>query len=382
MDLVKSILDQLTGDNLERLGAEFGAGPDTVRTATEAAVPTILSSLAGLASSNVGAQKLASTLGNLDLGKVGSLAGMLGGDASEITQKGGSLLSSLFGDSLISNITSAISRFSGLGGGSAKSIISFLMPFILGKVAGAWKNKGGTASGLQRLFAEQKDAIADAVPSGFSLASIPGLPRAEEAVRAVGRSASAVGAAASDSARYAANTAHDATRSFFSWLPALAALLLLGLGLWYFFLRPGRDAREAAENTSATVRRQADETDEVVTRRPVLPDAAALRLDNVREDMSGLFRTMNTTFTDIKDAASAEAALPELEELNSKIDGMSQVFSRLPEASLTSLRPAIEDHVKVVTDKAQAVSSIEGIGPQIKALIQEIITKITKWITA
>jgi hypothetical protein len=387
MDLVKSILDQLTGDSLDKLGAEFGASPDKVRTAAQAAVPTILSSLAGLASSNVGAQKLSSTLGSLDLGKVSSLAGMLGGDASEVTQQGGNLLGSLFGDGLISNITSAISRFAGLGGGATKSLISFLMPLILGKVASAWKSKGGVTSGLQRLFAEQQENIAEAVPSGFSLASIPGLPRAEEAVRAVGRSASAAGAAASDVARYAVDTTHDASRSLYSWLPALAALLLVGLGLWYFLLRPGRAARDAAdaaaENTAAAARRAAERTDEVVALRPVSPDGAnELDLVNVRDDVTDLFRSMDTAFSDIKDAASAESAMPALEELNSKIDGMNQVFSHLPQASRTSLRPVIEDQVKVVTEKAQAVSSIEGIGPQIKSLIQEIITKITKWISA
>jgi hypothetical protein len=35
-----------------------------------------------------------------------------------------------------------------------------------------------------------------------------------------------------------------------------------------------------------------------------------------------------------------------------------------------------------LTEKANAASSVEGIGADIKALIQEIVVKITKWISA
>jgi hypothetical protein len=40
------------------------------------------------------------------------------------------------------------------------------------------------------------------------------------------------------------------------------------------------------------------------------------------------------------------------------------------------------EQVKVATEKANAASSVPGIGTEIKALIQEIVTKITKWISA
>jgi hypothetical protein len=60
---------------------------------------------------------------------------------------------------------------------------------------------------------------------------------------------------------------------------------------------------------------------------------------------------------------------------------MSQVFSRLPEASAAALRPVIEDQVNAATEKAEAVSSTEGIGAEVRALIQEIVAKITKWLS-
>jgi hypothetical protein len=94
-----------------------------------------------------------------------------------------------------------------------------------------------------------------------------------------------------------------------------------------------------------------------------------------------MFKSLDTAFTDIRDAASAERAMPTLRELNTKIDSMNQTLSRLPEAGRATLRPVIEEQVNAVAEKARAASAIEGIGAEIKALIQEILAKLTRWIT-
>jgi hypothetical protein len=242
---------------------------------------------------------------------------------------------------------------------------------------------------LQRLFAEQKDNIAAAVPSGFSLADIPGLSKAQETLGVVGRTA---GAAATDVSRRATGAAQSTSKSVLSWLFPLAALLLAAWGLWHFFLNPGRAARNAANNAvsraantaddaAPAVRNQVDRTAaEVTAMKPLVPDAA-IGITEVREDMSGLFQSLNTAFSEIQDAPSAMRALPALRDINTKVDAMSQVFSRLPEASAAALRPVIEDQVNAATEKAEAVSSTEGIGAEVRALIQEIVAKITKWLS-
>jgi hypothetical protein len=43
---------------------------------------------------------------------------------------------------------------------------------------------------------------------------------------------------------------------------------------------------------------------------------------------------------------------------------------------------SLEKQVKAITEKANAVGSIEGMGADVKALIHEIVVKITKWISA
>jgi hypothetical protein len=311
-----------------------------------------------MAATDDGARKLTNTLGSLDTSALGNIANMLGGNSSSLLSKGTSLLGSLFGDSMTSALASTLSRITGLNSGIVKSLLGYLMPLVLGKVATQWKNQGGTSQALKSLFADQRDNIANAVPAGFSLADIPD---------------------ASEIRKPTYSTAHTkerepvAARSPLSWLVPAALALLGGFFLWQFLSRPRANPPVADRAVPAV--------DEVEVMKPILPDVDVPSLASVRDDLDGLFKSLDTTFTDIRDASSAERAMPALRELNTKIDSMNQLLSRLPEANRTMLRPALEDQVKIATEKANAANSIEGIGADFKSLIQEIVAKITKWIT-
>jgi hypothetical protein len=259
--------------------------------------------------------------------------------------------------------------------GITKNLLGYLMPLVLGKVASQWKNQGGTPNALKSLFADQREHIEAAMPAGFSLADIPG---ADE-VRGT---------------TYSTPRARDrepvATSSPAKWLLPLGLALLAGLFLWQFVLRPRADRVDQAARDTANVERTANTAarnantaaDRVTAMKPVTEGIDVPSVSVVRDDLTGLFKSLDTSFSDIRDAASAERALPALRDLNTKVDAMTQVFSRLPEASRAALRPALEEQVQLATEKAEAVNSIEGIGANIKALIQEIITKITRWISA
>lgn len=359
MNLVKEIMNQLSGSAVDQLGSLLGTNAETTERAAKAAVPSLLSALAGMAATDDGARKLTNTLGSLDTGALGNIANMLGGNSSSLLSKGTSLLGSLFGDSMTSGLASTLSRLTGINSGIVKSLLGYLMPLVLGKVATQWKSQGGTSQALQSLFAEQRDNIANAVPAGFSLADIPEAGEIRKPTYAT---------------THTREREPVAARSPLSWLVPAALALLGGFFLWQFLSRP-RVNPPVAEATAPTA-------DEVKVMKPVLPEVDVPNLGSVRDDLGGLFKSLDTTFTDIRDASSAERAMPALRELNTKIDSMNQLFSRLPEASRTTLRPALEEQVKVATEKANTVSSIEGIGADIKSLIQEIVAKITKWITA
>jgi hypothetical protein len=360
MNLVKKIMDQLTGGAIDQLGSLLGTNAETTERAATAAVPSLLSALSGMMSSDDGARKVTSALGGLDTSGLGNIAQMLGGNSSSVLSKGTSLLGSLFGDSMISALASTLSRITGLNSGIVKTLLAYLTPLVLGNVANQWKNQGGTSHALRSLFAEQRENIENAIPAGFSLADIPDASDIRKPAHAPS---------------YTRTPEPVAAAAPLRWLLPLAALLLGGFFLWQFLSRP-RANEAVAEKVEAA-------RDNVTARKPVPPDTIDVpSLANVRDDLGGMFKSLDTTFTDIRDAASAERAAPALRDMDAKIDAMHQLLSRLPESNRATLRPVIEEQVTIATEKANAASSVEGIGADIKALIQGIIAKLAKWISA
>lgn len=361
MNLVNQILEQLSGGASQQLGSLIGADAETTERAASAAVPSLLSVLAGMTATDDGTRKLTNALGSIDTSGIGNFAQMLGGNANSLLGKGSSVLGSLLGDSVISGLSSSLSRFTGLNSGIVKSLLGYLTPLVLGKVATQWKNQGGTTQALSSLFAQQRENIASAVPSGFSLADIPSVDDVRKTTYSAARRVAPETVAAASPTRWMAPV-------------AIALALLGGYLLWQLLARPG--AQQAAVDRTVTT------ADETRVMRPELPaEIDVPALPSVRDELGGFFKSMDTTFTDIRDAASAERAMPALRDLNTKIDSMNQMLARLPEASRVTLRPVLEEQVKAVTEKATAVSAIEGIGTQIKSLIQEILAKLAKWIS-
>jgi hypothetical protein len=360
MNLVKQIMDQLSGGALGQLSSLLGTDAAVTERAATAAVPSLLSALAGMASNDDGVRKLTNALSGLDASSLGNFAQALGGNTSSLLGNGTSLLGSLFGDSMVSGLVSVLSRITGLNAGLVKTLLAYLMPLVLGKVAAQWKNQGGTSQALKSLFADQRKYIESAVPAGFSLADIPDAGDVKTPAYSTTRRVEDKPVAAGSPAR---------------WILPLALALLGGYFLWQFLSRPRAD-QPVTERTVNTV-------DDGTAMRPVLPAGVDVpNLTSVRDDLGGLFTSLDTAFSDIRDAASAERAMPALRDLNTRIDSIDQMLSRLPEAGRATLRPELEQPIKATTDKANAASSIEGISAEIKALIREIVAKITKWISA
>lgn len=362
MNLVKLIQEQLSGNTLNELSSTIGAEPEATGAAASAAVPTLLSGLANMFSSSDGAKRLGNVLSSPDIGAMGNFANLLGGDRSSLIGKGSGLLGSLFGDSITNMAASAIGRFSGLNPSAAKSLLALLMPLVLGKVASQWKSQGGTPGALTNLFAEQKRNIDDAMPTGFSLADIPGLGGIVDAAPA-----------ATQATRRAAETAGRAAPSMASWMVPLAIAIACGFLLWNVLRPKPAEAPDAAQATPAAGQ-------EVVAMKPALPNTPEIpSAAQFTNDLNATFKSLGETFTGIKDAASAETAAPKLQELNSKIDALKAMFGRLPEAARTPLESNIESQVKPIRDQAQQALATPGLSEKIRTLITQIVTKLEEW---
>ena len=145
------------------------------------------------------------------------------------------------------------------------------------------------------------------------------------------------------------------------------------LFLWQFLSRP--EAPQAAVETPATT------PDTVVAMKPVVPEASPLlELSSVRDSIGQLFTSLDSSLSDIRDAASADRAKPALMELDAKVDTLNTTILQLPAASVSALRPLIESQVQSAIEKANAALGITGISPDVRALLEQIVAKISKWI--
>jgi hypothetical protein len=377
MNLVKLILDMLfSGDVLGRLSSLLGTDEDAAKKAATAAVPTILSSLAGLASTDEGARKLSSTLSDLDPSMVGNLTKMLTGDTASIAQKGGNLLSSLFGDRVVSNISSAVGRFAGLDNRASNKLMSLIGPVVLGTVAGQWKNQGGGLGALTNLLVGQQKNITAALPSGFSLADIPGLPTAEATLRAVGQSARSTAATAAQAAHRTADSAEDVTRSALKWVGPLACILLAALALWYFFGRRAAQ-QDVAQNRIPQPVVSKDTAAAITALKPTLPDLPTVPdVSVVTKDLTNIFTSTTQTLDSIRDAASAQAALPKLTEISGKIDGIRDLLDKLPSAAQAALGQLVGKQFAPLQQQAARITAAPGVSEQVKDELEGITSKL------
>jgi hypothetical protein len=182
MDLVKSILSQISGGSLDQLCALAGANELTIRTAAAAALPAALAGLAGLASSSEGARRLAEALESIDGARAGSLSGALATGTSGLVVQGRELLASLLGENLLSSIAISVGKFVGLDPSSTKKLLAALTPTLLAMLSRQWHDQGPSLTALSALLAAQQESLAAAMPRDFPLAHIAGLPSVEAPV--------------------------------------------------------------------------------------------------------------------------------------------------------------------------------------------------------
>jgi hypothetical protein len=332
MNLVEVIKNQLSNGTISRLSALIGAGEDATRFAAGAAVPAVLSALSTVASSKDGVQRLVSALGEFDRGPMSDVHSMLSKEPGAVLEEGNNLLTTLFGGGTVSGIANALAGFAGLGSGAVQRLLGYLVPLVLGGIAGRFAAPLN-AQGLTSMLADQKSNIANALPPGLSLGNVAGLQSRKAETRQ-----------ASDAVR-------QTGLSSWRWLVPVLGIGIVVVLLWWF-LRPGAGILRPASNAS-------------------VPNVTQLTID-----LSRTFRSLTETLTGIKDAASAQAALSTLKELNGELESARSVAGRLPEAgkaTITAMAQSALDRLRVLVDKVLAMA---GVGDQIKPVVDGILDNL------
>ena len=227
---------------------------------------------------------------------------LTGAKADKYMESGTNALTSLLGDSALSSLTGAVGKYAGLGGTAGSSLMSIAAPLVLGALA---KNSSGMdASGLAKLLGSQQDNIKAALPAGLgSLLSSAGVLGSNFASQA-SRAAADVGRTASTAASRVTPPAKSGT----NWLMWLIPIALIAAGLWYFL---GNRAPTTTTTTDTT------------TTAPAVTDMMLDGVDigkQVTTVLDGL-----KSLSGITDVATAQAALPKLQEAVTAIDGVSGI---------------------------------------------------------
>jgi hypothetical protein len=346
MNLVETILKGLSGGQAAELGSQVGLSPGETQDAIGAAVPALLAALAGKASTTEGAQKLANSLGKLDPDTISNPFGALGnlGAAS----KGQDFLGSLLGGGMLQGLTSSIARFTGLDGSIISKLLGFLAPVIMGYIGKQFAGKAVSPQGLSSFFAEQKSSISRAIPSGLSLADVPGLGQVTA------------------TARQAADATQQAAGSAIKWVVPVLVLAALALGALYLL--------------GAFNPRQPGPQQHTVLKPPV--DPVNIDLPDVKqmgEDLTSMYTSTTQTLAGIKDAATAEAALPKLREVNTKLDAFTTMFNKLPAAARTTITAITGSNFEKLKDSINKVLAIPGVKAKIEPVLTQITDKLSKF---
>lgn len=344
MNLVELIEGHLKGETIDKLSTLTGESETKTRSAVDAVVPSLLAGLSGLASSG-GAQKLVSALSNVTRESHGDPSAMLSGLPGPVLEKGNNLLGSLFGGGAVSNIVGALSKYTGIGTAGVKTLLGYVTPVALAAIGGEYfKGKAPTAQDLSAMFAEQKGNITHALPTGLSLDNVPGLAASEPAYKTP---------AAAEAVREPAVSSPELP----GWVVPAIAIAILAAILW-FALRPSPTNRVTTPSA------------------PVVPAAGATAAQ-LSQDLTGVISGTTTTLSSITDASSAEAALPQLQDLNTRLDSVQSGWSKLPDSVKASLGSMAGNGMGKIKELATSVEAIPGASEKVKPVIDQILSKLS-----
>jgi hypothetical protein len=327
MNLVDQIKGQIPGDVLGRLSAVGDASEEQTGKAVAAAVPGLLSVLAGLAANPEKVETLVSAL-----------------RSPELETKEGDLLGALLGGGTLSTLIGAVATFASLHPEVVKTLLSELGPIVLSVIAGQLEPRGQNARGLASLFAENASAIKGALPPGFILSG-------------TGQPAAGV----------------PARRKRWRGLAALVVLALIAAGVWIAFGNKG-------EPVGGPVAEAVVQPPEGPAAPPPTPPA---KKDDPAPDAAGLAKNLTETYTsatrdltEIIDVPTAAAAIPKLQALSAGIKTLEAAWDKLPESARSTVAAVAKDHLPTLQKQVARVLAVPGVSEKLEPLLDALVKRL------
>ena len=318
-DIIGAIQRMVTPDLIGKIANGLGYDKGAVGQAVAAGIPAILAGLASAADKPDGAQKISNVLSQSSVTLDEVKSSYTGSEQHSIADHGASVLSTLLGNGPMKALGSAVSEYSGLGPAAGKSLLGLLAPLVLGVLGQKQRALGLDAGGIAHLLAGQKDAIAAALPSGFSsllkgtgiLDSLGGVT--DTATQAASRAGETVG---SSYERMRPPPVEDKGSGMSGWALAAAALVAVAGLAWFM---SGPQPVEVAETTKPVA--------PVEGRAVSSPGDASPRVTfQVTTTVNGL----RAALQEVRDSDTAAAAMPKLRDAMASLDRLNGMAAQLP----------------------------------------------------
>ena len=164
--ILETVLQQLGGDTMKKIGSELGTDEQTAGNATAATVSTLLGALSRNAADKNGAEALHSALAK---DHDGSLLDNLSGFLGKAQQgPGDGILRHVLGDRR-SQVESGIGRTSGLDSGTVSKLMAMIAPVVMGALGKQQRTGGLQSSQLADMLGQERRTMEQAQPQAMGL---------------------------------------------------------------------------------------------------------------------------------------------------------------------------------------------------------------------
>jgi uncharacterized phage infection (PIP) family protein YhgE len=144
-----------------------------------------------------------------------------------------------------------------------------------------------------------------------------------------------------------------------------------------------KEAAEKVETAADTVTETAQQaTDQASdTAQQAAQSVSDLTVNGIDlgEEIGTAVSDATSALEGITDKASAEAALPSLDAVKTKIDELGTAVSTLPQAAQEGLASLLADGLPALQTLVTKVEGMEDVGPVVKPTLDAIMTKLDAW---
>ncbi len=375
---------------MNKIAGSLGINSTLAQKAIAYAAPAILAGIIGKVSQPGGAKALSDMLAKQDPSVLGKLGEMIGtGKQASVVEQGTSALGALFGNSTLGALAGALSKQAGMGVGASNTLLGLMAPAILGTLGREQKSAGLDAAALGNTLIAQKQQVADAIPADFArLLSGSGLLDAVQGKKAESNGATVVTSARPASSTSPISSASTATNRpaatttsagmasqphhhhhHFNWWPWLIAIAA-ACGLWWSvfgerLMQPQQTTTIPAVVTPSTT---------LATSPAPLP--VGLANTDIGKQFASVLDDMKTSVSGVRDAATAQSALPRVQDAAGRLDKVSALAAQLPVEQRRLLATYVGAQQGWIKTLIGNVVALPSVGTILKPVLDQVQARL------